>query len=219
MTPNAYTLDTDSISRVALLRSVQSEELQEFSEGDWVKYGDSENQVGVIVSRLESSLDWPTGDEETETVEPGEDDDGYVYVVGRLSGGSKPFVSSELESANRDEIVGDEDEMPDEPESDLESAEMGIVYYKPNDPHDRALFEAAVEELINIPGVDDPGVGFDSWPDSWEESEKPARLIALDAWSSMGGTWTGCFAEIGSRRLCAAFKDEILGTERWRNRF
>ena len=59
-------------------------------------------------------------------------------------------------------------------------------------------------------------IGFDSWPDSWRESDIPARLIALDAWSSMGGTWRGCFAEIGSRRICSAFKDEMLGTTRWR---
>ena len=59
-------------------------------------------------------------------------------------------------------------------------------------------------------------VGFDSWPDSWRESDIPARLIALDAWSSMGGTWRGCFAEIGSKRICSAFKDEMLGTTRWR---
>jgi len=60
------------------------------------------------------------------------------------------------------------------------------------------------------------GIGFDSWPDSWEDATTPARIIALDAWSSMGGTWTGCFAEIKSKRICSAFKDEMLGTTKWR---
>jgi len=59
-------------------------------------------------------------------------------------------------------------------------------------------------------------VGFDSWPDSWEESDIPARIIALDAWSSMGGTWRGCFSEIGDAEICSAFKDEMLGTTAWR---
>jgi len=59
-------------------------------------------------------------------------------------------------------------------------------------------------------------LGFDSWPDSWRDSKKPARLIALDAWASMGGTWRGCFKEIKSKRICSAFKDEILGTTKWR---
>lgn len=60
------------------------------------------------------------------------------------------------------------------------------------------------------------GIGFDSWPDSWEDADTPARIIALDAWSSMGGTWSGCFREIKSKRVCSAFKDEILGTTKWR---
>lgn len=58
--------------------------------------------------------------------------------------------------------------------------------------------------------------GFRSWPDSWREADTPARLIALDAWTSMGGTWTGCFQEIGSQRICSAFKDEMYQTTEWR---
>jgi hypothetical protein len=188
--------------------------LEEFSEGDWVEYSDG--NYGLVVGVVSGPLDWPTGDEETEKV--GEDAEN-VYVVARASGGSKPFTADELESASRDDAVGDTDEMPDEPEEDIDGAEMASAYRMVSDGRVAELHERPVSELINIPGVDDPHVGFDSWPDSWRKSPKPARLIALDAWSSMGGTWTGCFAEIGSRRLCAAFKDEILGTERWRNRF
>jgi len=65
-------------------------------------------------------------------------------------------------------------------------------------------------------------------PESWEESETPARLIALDAWSSMGGqfdcggscckgTMAPKLGDRGSDEFCASFKDYILGGwEGWR---
>lgn len=87
----------------------------------------------------------------------------------------------------------------------------------------RGTSDMSYEELIDVPGVDDPGVGFDSWPDSWVEADEPARLIALRAWASMGGTWRGCFREMSTnmtprraRRFCSSFKDTIYGTEQWR---
>jgi hypothetical protein len=53
-------------------------------------------------------------------------------------------------------------------------------------------------------------------PDSWEESPKPNRLILLDAWSSMGGTFRGARKELGSKRLAASIKDRVLQWEGWR---
>jgi len=192
-------------------RSVAS--LQDYSEGDWVEY--SEGNYGVIVGKVDGPVDWPTEEDETEQV--GEDGEN-VYIVARATGGSKPFSASELNNAERGDVLQTE-EVPDEPEEDLDDAEMAMVYYTINDAHDYEELQRGKDELLSVPGVDDPGVGFDSWPDSWEDADEPARLIALDAWSSMGGTFTGCMSEIGSRRICAAFKDEMLGTERWRNRF
>lgn len=186
----------------------------EISEGNWVEY--SEGNYGAVTGVVEGPLEWPTGEDETEKVgESGED----VYVVARVSGGSKPFSADEISEVDRETVIGDEDEMPDNPEEQLEEAEMAVGYKMISDGRVAELHHKPVAELLNVPGVEDPGVGFDSWPDSWEKAEEPARLIALDAWSSMQGTFTGCMAEIGSRRICAAFKDEILGTERWRNRF
>lgn len=82
------------------------------------------------------------------------------------------------------------------------------------------LEEMDSEELVNIRGVDDPEVGFSSLPDGW------TRKSVLQAWASLGGMWRTCYArmvrEFGpnrARRWCAAMKDEVLGTERWRNRF
>lgn len=188
--------------------------LQDVSEGDWVEYSDG--NYGVVVGKLSGPTEWPTDDDETEEVgEEGEN----IYVVARASGGSKPFTADEIESASREDAIGDPDELPDEPEEDIDDAEMARGYKMVSDGSVAQLHEKPVSELINIPGVDDPHVGFDSWPDSWRKSPKPARLIALDAWSSLGATFTGCMTEIKSRRICAAFKDEILGTERWRGRF
>lgn len=65
-----------------------------------------------------------------------------------------------------------------------------------------------------------------NWPESWNKSDKPARLIALDVWQSMGGQFNcrggGCCVgtmrgEISSpERFCASLKDKILGWEGWR---
>lgn len=187
--------------------------LEEINEGDWVEYSDG--QYGAVTGVVDGPMEWPTDDEETEEV--GEDGEN-VYVVARVSGGSKPFTADELNVVDRDTVV-DEDDVPEEPEEDIDEAEMASAYHMVSDSRVAELHDRPVAELISVPGVDDPGVGFDSWPDSWEEADAPARMIALDAWTSMGGTFTGCVSEIGSRRICAAFKDEMLGTERWRGRF
>lgn len=87
----------------------------------------------------------------------------------------------------------------------------------------RGTSDMSYTELIDVPNVDKPGVGFDSWPDSWREADEPARLIALRAWANMGGSWRGCFREMTTemtpmraRRFCSSFKDTIYGTEQWR---
>jgi len=189
-------------------------QLQSLEEGQWVEYDDG--QYGTIVAAMSGPMEWPTGDDKTETVGSEGDD---VYVVARVSGGSKPYTVDEITAVDRETVIGDENEMPDNPEEDLDDAEMAASYKMLNDGRVAELHHKSVSELLNVPGVDDPGVGFDNWPPSWRKSDKPARLIALDAWTQMGATWRGCMSEIGSRRLCSSFKDEILGTERWRNRF
>lgn len=99
-------------------------------------------------------------------------------------------------------------------------------------------------ELPDVDDVEEPvadlaqdnmsaNVGVDTLdfnaPESWEESERPVRVIALDVWSSMGGQFDcgggACckgtmrqagMSERASDEFCASFKDFILGTERWR---
>lgn len=214
--------------KVADICFEEIEELQEedsFSEGDIVVY-DDDGHVGVVTGKLTETMEWPIGDEETEEIEASSDDP--VYVIARETGGSKPYRGDELESITEDEAFGDVDVDPVET---VDEAEMARVYYVVDDPNDYDELQEAKEtirqrreELIDIPGVDDPSVGWDSWPDSWEESEKPNRLILLDMWTTVSGTWTGCVSRLSGRvsrieRFCASTKDEVLGTERWRNRF
>jgi hypothetical protein len=82
------------------------------------------------------------------------------------------------------------------------------------------LEELSYEELVNIPGVDDPHVGFDELPPGW------TRKSVLQAWASLGGMWRTCFARMVrsfgpnfAKRWCAALKDEVLRTEEWRGKF
>jgi hypothetical protein len=108
---------------------------------------------------------------------------------------------------------------------------MAEVYSYTDNPADYAELQKAkerllcdhhdvdnTEELVNIRGVDDPGVGFDELPDGWD------RTSVLDAWASLGGMFRTCRAQMVGEirspdRFCAALKDEVLGTELWRSRF
>lgn len=190
--------------------------LEDINEGDWVEYSDG--NYGVVTGKVDGPLEWPVGDEETETI-PDQGDGKQIYIVAKVDGSTQPYTADEISTVDRNTVIGDEDEMPDTPEEDIDDAEMAVGYRMLDGARVAELHRRPLAELISVPGVDDPGVGWDSYPDSWEKSEKPNRLILLDAWSSMSGTFTGCMSEIGSRRICASMKDTVLGTERWRNRF
>lgn len=99
------------------------------------------------------------------------------------------------------------------------AAELG-EYVDNNSATLATLEEMPVEELVNIRGVDDPHVGFDSLPEGWN------RKSVLQAWASLGGMWRTCFARMVrtmgpnfAKRWCAALKDEVLRTEEWRGKF
>lgn len=113
----------------------------------------------------------------------------------------------------------------------VEDEDVGVGFYREGD-----LSSASIEDF---PGPENPEEdvgedeetdtnadtlqdGFFEWPESWEESETPARLIALKAWAGMGGSFTACTREMRGEltgspdRFCADFKDRLYGTERWR---
>lgn len=111
-----------------------------------------------------------------------------VYVVGLLDGGVSFYKASDLEAT-------------DAPETDVENP---------------------VDDVKEANAVTDNSVTANDWtmPESWRESETPARVILLDAWTSLGAQFDCgggcCMGELKSQRLCAAMKDEALGTEQWR---
>jgi hypothetical protein len=101
-----------------------------------------------------------------------------------------------------------------------ENAAALAEYVEGSDTSLEELSQRSPEELLNIPGVDDPGVGFDSDPNGW------TRKSYLDAWASVGGMWRTCYPRMirhfgpnMAKRWCAALKDEVLGTEEWRGDF
>ncbi|WIV66666.1 hypothetical protein [Natrialbaceae archaeon AArc-T1-2] len=68
--------------------------------------------------------------------------------------------------------------------------------------------------------VDEDVNGWDGLPEGWD------RESVLEYWSSIGGSWETCLADMTdefederAREHCSAMKDEVLCTERWRNQF
>lgn len=218
-----------------------------YEEGEIVEHEDE--GMGVVTAVLTESTEWfpdPEDDSSKQMIEASEENP--AYVVGLLDGGSVPAEGSDL-TDGPDELPGngaDPDLSAGASESELAAVydKMDNVYdyaelqeAKKEVIHERYADELAsymegaelslyemgdlsYEELLNIPGVDDPGVGFDSLPDGW------TRKSVLDAWTTVGGTWRSCrarmlrhFGNYMAKRWCAALKDEVLGTERWRNRF
>jgi len=104
----------------------------------------------------------------------------------------------------------------------VEDVNKGVGFYSASDLTPGELpdteVDDPVEALAFTPGETEAllETTFDI-PETWEESPKPNRLILLDAWSSMGGTFTGARAELGSARLAASMKDRVLQWEGWRN--
>jgi len=114
----------------------------------------------------------------------------------------------------------------------VEDEDVGVGFYREDELSDGELPDVGVdspesdlEAMLDVADATEFEAlqdGFFSWPDSWEESSTPARVIALKAWAGMGASFTGCTREMrgsltGSPdRFCADFKDRLYGTETWR---
>ena len=62
--------------------------------------------------------------------------------------------------------------------------------------------------------------GLDDLPEGWDHES------VLEYWSTIGGSWEECIADTPDdwsdeqrKQHCAALKDTVLQTSRWRNRF
>jgi hypothetical protein len=106
----------------------------------------------------------------------------------------------------------------------LKDARVGVGFYSASELDSEEMPDTGIDDpeaKLAVPSTTDADAEllettFDI-PDSWEESPKPNRLILLDAWSSMGGTFRGARKELGSNRLAASMKDRVLQWEGWRN--
>lgn len=122
-----------------------------------------------------------------------------------------------------------EDEYTDVSASDDQPAHVvgleavGSAVYRANaleatDLEDDSHPDVSGEALTDL--VDEDVNGLDDLPDGWD------RDSVLEYWSSIGGSWEECvddlqeeFEEERANQQCSAMKDEVLRTERWRNRF
>lgn len=100
--------------------------------------------------------------------------------------------------------------------SDLEAGEIGVDVDEPEE-----ALEARVDIWSATGGFEALQDGFFSYPDSWQESETPARLILLKAWAGLGGRFTTCRREMAGEisrpnAFCADMKDRVLMWEGWR---
>lgn len=128
-------------------------------------------------------------------MEASEDNPVYAVVVENESVGVGFYREDELDTGGVNDLPG-----PENPEDEIDEGEETDTNAK----------QDAYQE------------GFFEWPQSWVDSETPARIIALKAWAGMGGSFDGCVREMrgeltGSpNRFCADFKDRLYGTEKWR---
>lgn len=172
-----------------------------FTEGDKVMLGDERAIVVEI---------WTSGEREGpdgEEYEASEDDP--VYIVATEDG---------AEAATEDDLTADDwSTGRDDPDEELgEHLAASRVMA-------RVMDDGSVEHVTVQAGPTD----WD-YPESWKEADTPARLILLDAWSSMGGQFDcggdcckGTMTKAGmsdraSDQFCAAMKDRVLMWEGWR---
>lgn len=174
-------------------------------------------RLGFILEIYEDDFPWVDHEEdESITVEVGDEP---VYLVGMApsTAGAHPFMADDLEPVNRDDVLGDLD-IDADPE-DVADGEDEEESWE-NSEVDRGVTE--LRDVSDVPGITRTQMGLSPWPRSWRNSNKPARLIAMDAWISMGRSFRGCRRSVvGSvrnpNRLCASFKDSLYGTTRWRS--
>jgi len=106
----------------------------------------------------------------------------------------------------------------------LRDARVGVGFYSASQLETTEFPDTGVENPEEALAADTVGGDTEALqgettfgiPESWEGSEKPARLILLDAWQSMGGTFEDARDELGSDRLAASMKDRVLQWEGWR---
>lgn len=172
---------------------------QQYEEEQKVRTPDGR---GVIVDVLTEGFE-----AEGEDVEASESSPTYVVVT---ESEDKPFGYYKADVIEAEDwnagVEAPEEDLKEEGGEDRENAL-------------RIRLERALAALSGRENV--AGDGRFTWPESWRESDKPARLIALDAWVSMGGSVDACIVEMRGEiadpgRFCADFADRLYMWDYWR---
>lgn len=186
-------------------------------------------RLGFLLETHTDDFNWIDPEEdEGMTVEVDEGETVHIVGLSHTNAGAHPFFEDELEVVDRDDVLGDMDIDPDvgdvaeeDDETDTDGDEDEEENWDSTPP---IVGTTTVDELapVNSPVTDRGNVG-PPWPPSWKDSNKPARLIAMDAYNSMGRSFRGCrrtMVKSGIRnpnRFCARYKDSIYGHTYWRS--
>jgi len=109
----------------------------------------------------------------------------------------------------------------------VEDEDVGMGFYKGSELSDTTIETDVENPEEDLDEATENGEttanqdGFFEWPESWVESETPARVIALKALAGMGGTFDSCVREmrgeiVSPDRFCADFLDRVYGNPFWR---
>jgi len=191
---------TDDTGAVAPLPDEADEEVQAaFRDaylGNRYRAGDdmvdTPDGVGLVVEAITSSREnEDAGDGIPEQVEASTDSPTYVVAVPTSDPPIGLYKASELSMADLDADV---------------------------DPLGSLADDEEAAPALAACGCDDEQAQLGDWnpPESWRESDIPARVIALDAFSSMGGDFDGCKREMSGEvgrpaNFCGAFIDWVFG--------
>lgn len=146
------------------------------------------------------------------------------------------YSDGEIGPDNPVYIVADEDGATAVREDDIDSDDWSVDVEDPTGGLQETAEAMHATVMAALPADADPVVdgtlaaGPTDWdyPESWQESETPSRLILLDAWSSMGGQFDcggGCcmgtmtssgMSQGHAAEFCASMKDRVLMWEGWR---
>lgn len=191
---------------------LDSIEMSEETDGEY-----DYKRIGFVFDKNTEDFSWENEAGDGSITVNVEDDPVYVVGMAATEGGAHPFMSGDLELADRDTVLGDldVDTDPAKVEDEMGSFDPlpagGAVDYTSDE----------LAEVSEVPTVSRNEMGLAPWPESWRESDKPARLIAMDAWTSMNSSFTGCTRSLKGKvkspnRICAAWKDHLYGTTYWR---
>jgi hypothetical protein len=151
-------------------------------------------------------------------------DEGDVVATPDGRGVVAAVLESDFEFPQGEDDLADVSASDDQPAYVVGLEAVGSSVYRASNleasdlENDDATREIDGETLTEV--VDEDVDGLDSLPEGWD------RDSVLEYWSSIGGSWEECvdemadeFDEERAKEHCSAMKDEVVRTERWRNRF